>query len=42
MRAKICVNGGSEVDTRKKYEKYVNTGFMPAVDPFNPRSRLSR
>jgi 4-aminobutyrate aminotransferase-like enzyme len=21
------------VDTREKYEEYVNTGFMPAVDP---------
>ena len=21
------------MDTREKYEKYVNTGFLPAVDP---------
>lgn len=21
------------VDTREKYEKYVNTGFLPVVDP---------
>ena len=32
MRAKICLKGGSVVDTREKYEKYVNTGFLPAVD----------
>ncbi len=32
-RAKICLKGGSEVDTREKYDTYVNTAFLPAVDP---------
>jgi len=33
MRAKIYLKGGSVVDNREKYEKYVNTGFLPVVDP---------
>jgi 4-aminobutyrate aminotransferase len=29
----MLVKGESKVDTREKYKKYVNTGFLPAVDP---------
>ena len=33
VNCRSTLGRGPEVDTREKYEKYVNTGFMPAVDP---------